>query len=382
MNRIISLSKIGIAAACLALIIGVTMTATAKPKTDKKPFGTTADGKAVDVYTLTNSNGSEARIITYGGTVVSLKVPDKSGKFGDVVLGYDSVVDYEKHTSFFGALIGRYGNRIAKGKFKIGANEYTLATNNGENHLHGGVKGYDRVVWAGRAFVNASGANLELTYLSKNGEEGYPGNLTIKVIYTVTEMNELRVVYAATTDKATVVNLTHHSYFNLAGAGNGTILDHELMINADAFLPTDAGSIPTGEIRSVSGRIFDFRKPTAIGARINMADQQLEFGKGYDHNWVLNKKGKVLTLAASVYENTSGRVMKVLTTEPGLQFYSGNFLDGAIKGKGGQDYPYRSGFCLEAQHYPDSPNQPKFPSTLLKPGQKYSQTTIYAFSVR
>ncbi|MEQ1642752.1 MAG: aldose epimerase family protein [Pyrinomonadaceae bacterium] len=382
MNRILSLSKIGIAAFCLVLIIGATMTATAKPKTDKKPFGSTADGKPVDVYTLTNSKGTEARIITYGGTVVSLKVPDKSGKLGDVVLGYDSVADYEKHTSFFGALIGRYGNRIAKGKFKIGAEEYTLATNNGENHLHGGVKGYDRVVWTGRAFVNASGANLELTYLSKDGEEGYPGNLSIKVIYTVTEKNELKVVYSATTDKATVVNLTHHSYFNLAGAGSGTILDHELTINADAFLPTDAGSIPTGEIRPVSGRIFDFRKPTAIGDRINMADQQLEWGKGYDHNWVLNKKGNALTIAASVYERSSGRMMNVLTTEPGMQFYSGNFLDGAIKGKGGQDYPYRSGFCLEAQHFPDSPNKPKFPSTLLKPGQKYLQTTIYQFSLR
>lgn len=370
------------AIAFTAIAIFMPVDVIAKPRVTKGDFGKTADGKAVDIYTLTNSKGAETRIITYGGTVVSLKVPDKSGKLGDIVLGYDSVADYEKHTAFFGALIGRYGNRIAKGKFKIGGREYTLATNNGENHLHGGVKGYDRVVWAARSFVSASGAGLELTYLSKDGEEGYPGNLKTKVVYTLTEKNELKIVYSATTDKATVINLTHHSYFNLAGAGNGTILDHELTIDADAFLTTDRGSIPTGEFRQVDGWIFDFRKPTPIGSRIQMADQQLEFGKGYDHNWVLNKKGKALTLGATVYEKTSGRVMKVLTTEPGMQFYSGNFLDGSIKGKGGQNYPFRSGFCLEAQHFPDSPNQPKFPSTVLKPGQNYSQTTVYAFSVK
>lgn len=368
--------------AFMAVAIFLPVNALAKPKVAKAAFGKTADGKPVDVYTLTNSSGAECRIITYGGTVVSLKVPDKSGKMGDVVLGYDSVADYEKHTSYFGSLIGRYGNRIAKGKFKIGNEEYTLAKNNGENHLHGGPKGYDKVVWTGRSFVTAAGANLELKYLSKDGEEGYPGDLSITVVYTLTEKNELKIVYSATTDKATVVNLTHHSYFNLAGAGKGTILDHQLMINADAFLPTDSGSIPTGELKKVAGGAFDFRKATAIGARIDANDQQIEFGKGYDHNWVLHKKGKALTLAATVFEKSTGREMKVLTTEPGLQFYSGNFLDGSIKGKSGQDYPYRSGFCLEAQHYPDSPNQPKFPSTVLKPGQRYSQTTIYQFSVK
>ena len=364
------------------IALGFTMNISAKPKVTKDNFGQTADGKAVEIYTLTNSRGSEARIMTYGGTVVSLKVPDKSGKLGDVVLGYDSVSDYEKHTSFFGALIGRYGNRIAKGKFSIGGKEYKLATNNGENHLHGGVKGYDRVVWTARSFTSAAGANLELKYLSKDGEEGYPGNLNITVVYTLTEANELKIVYSATTDKATVVNLTHHSYFNLAGAGSRTILDHDMMINAWKFTPTDSGSIPTGELKNVKGTQFDFTKPVAIGKRIGQDDEQLKFGKGYDHNWVLNKAGKGMTLAATVYERSSGRVMKVMTTEPGLQFYSGNFLDGSIKGKSGQDYPFRSGFCLEAQHYPDSPNEPKFPSTVLKPGQKYSQTTVYQFLVR
>ncbi|MEQ1603262.1 MAG: aldose epimerase family protein [Pyrinomonadaceae bacterium] len=358
------------------------MNISAKPKITKDNFGKTADGKAVEIYTLTNSRGSEARIMTYGGTVVSLKVPDKSGKLGDVVLGFDSVADYEKHTGFFGALIGRYGNRIAKGKFSIGGKEFTLATNNGENHLHGGVKGYDRVVWTARPFITGTQANLELKYLSKDGEEGYPGNLKIGVVYSLSEDNELTIAYSATTDKPTIVNLTHHSYFNLAGAGNGTILDHELMIKGSRFTPTDAGSIPNGELRSVKGTPFDFTKPILIGQRIEQNDEQLRFGKGYDHNWVLDKRNRSFMLAATVYEKTSGRVMKVLTTEPGLQFYSGNFLDGSIKGKSGQEYPLRSGFCLEAQHYPDSPNRPRFPSTVLRPGQLYTQVTVYQFSVR
>ncbi|CAN5386266.1 galactose mutarotase [soil metagenome] len=377
-----SVSRIWRLALVAALIVGSVMIGTAKPKVSKKVFGKTADGKAVEIFTLTNTKGSEAKIMTYGGAVVSLKVPDKRGRLGDVVLGFDSVADYEKHTSFFGALIGRYGNRIAKGKFSLGGKEFTLATNNGENHLHGGVKGYDKVVWKGQASTDASGANLTLTYLSRDGEEGYPGNLRITVVYSLTENNELKIVYSATTDKTTVVNLTHHSYFNLAGAGDPSILDHKLTLYASRFTPTDAGSIPNGELRSVKGTPFDFTRSTAIGERINKDDEQLKFGQGYDHNWVLTKKGNGLTLAAKVYEATSGRTMEVLTTEPGLQFYSGNFLDGSIKGKSGQDYPKRSGFCLEAQHYPDSPNEPKFPSTVLKPGQRYSQTTIYKFSVR
>lgn len=366
----------------IVLILGFAATGSAKPRVTKKPFGKTADGKAVDIFTLTNTRGAEARIMTYGAAVVSLKIPDKKGKLGDVVLGYDSVADYEKHTSYFGALIGRYGNRIAKGRFSLNGIEYSLAVNNGENHLHGGIKGFDKVVWGARSSADAIGANLELTYLSRDGEEGYPGNLSVKVIYTLTEKNELKVVYSATTDKATVINLTHHSYFNLAGAGSGDILNHQLTLYANRFTPTDSGSIPTGELRSVKGTPFDFTKPIAIGAHIDQTDEQLKFGSGYDHNFVLNKTGKVLTLAATVYESTSGRVMEVFTTEPGLQFYTGNFLDGTIKGKDGRDYPRRSAFCLEAQHFPDSPNKPKFPTTVLRPGQRYAQTTIYKFSVR
>lgn len=366
----------------VTVILAFAMSATAKPKITKAAFGKTADGKAVEIYTLTNSGGAEAKIITYGGTVVSLKVPDKNGNLGDVVLGYDSVADYEKHTSYLGALIGRYANRIAKGKFSLNGKEYNLAVNNGENHLHGGLKGYDKVVWTARSSTDANGARLALTYLSREGEEGYPGNLNVKVTYSLTEKNELKIVYSATTDNDTVINLTHHSYFNLAGAGNGTILDHQLTLNADRFTPTDRGSIPTGELRNVKGTPFDFTVATAIGARIDQQDEQLKFGSGYDQNWVLNKVGNGLSRAATVYEPTSGRVMEVHTTEPGVQFYAGNYLDGVIKGKSGQQYPRRSGFCLEAQHFPDSPNKPQFPTTVLKKGQRYLQTTIYKFSVR
>ncbi|HVQ56655.1 MAG TPA: aldose epimerase family protein, partial [Pyrinomonadaceae bacterium] len=357
-----------------------TMNTSAQPRITKAEFGRTKDGKAVEIYTLTNSRGSEARIITYGGAVVSLKMPDKQGKVGDVVLGFDSIGDYERHTAYFGALIGRYGNRIAKGKFTLDKHEYSLATNNGENHLHGGLKGFDKVVWTAKPSTDKKGANLELTYLSVDGEEGYPGNLNVKVVYTLTEDNQLKIVYSATTDKATVLNLTHHSYFNLAGAGD--ILDHRLMLNADRFTPTDSGSIPTGALAEVAGTPFDFRKETAIGSRMGQENEQLKFGRGYDHNWVLSRKGNGIELAARVFEPTSGRVMEVLTTEPGVQFYSGNFLDGSVPGKGGKSYPLRSGFCLETQHFPDSPNHPRFPSTVLRPRQKYSQTTIYAFSVR
>jgi aldose 1-epimerase len=354
----------------------------AKPSIKKGSFGKTTDGKAVEIYTLKNSKGVETQIITYGGTVVSLKVPDKSGKFGDVVLGYYTIADYEKNQSYIGALIGRYGNRIGKGKFTLDGKEYDLAKNNNGNHLHGGLKGFDKVIWKARPFADNSGANLELIYFSKDGEEGYPGNLSVKVVYSLTENNELKIVYSATTDKNTVVNLTQHSYFNLAGAGSGDILTHQLTLNADKFTPTDDVSIPSGELKSVKGTPFDFLTPTAIGARINDSDEQLKFGNGYDHNWVLNKTDNSLTLGATVYEPTSGRVLEVSTTEPGLQFYSGNFLDGAIKGKNGQNYPRRSGFCLESQHFPDSPNKPEFPTTELKKGQTYSQTTIYKFSVK
>ena len=357
----------------------------AKPSIRKAPFGATGDGKKVEIYTLTNSAGAEARIMTYGGTVVSLKVPDKKGKFADVVLGYDTLDGYLGNSgTYFGALIGRYANRIAAGKFNLDGKEYVLATNNNANHLHGGVKGFDKVVWtANKSSTDKNGANLELSYLSKDGEEGYPGNLSVKVIYTLSENNELKIVYAATTDKDTVVNLTHHSYFNLAGAGGGDVLNHQLQLSADSFTPVrDSGSIPTGELRSVKGTPFDFTVPTAIGARIEQDNDQLKFGNGYDHNYVLNKTGNSLTKAATVYEPTSGRVLEVSTTEPGLQLYSGNFLDGTITGKGEKVYRKHFGFCLEAQHFPDSPNEPKFPATGLKPGQKYSQTTVYKFSTR
>jgi aldose 1-epimerase len=346
----------------------------------RQAFGKTADGQTVDLYTLTNRNGVEAKIMTYGGTVVSLRVPDRNGKLGDVVLGYDSLEGYLKNNPYFGSIIGRYGNRIAGGKFSLNGRQYTLARNNGENHLHGGVKGFDKVVWQAKESNTKDGPSLTLSYVSKDGEEGYPGNLSVTVVYTLTDKNELKIDYAATTDKETVVNLTHHSYFNLAG--RGSILDHQLTIHADRFTPVDGGLIPTGELRSVKGTPMDFTRPAAIGARIDQQDEQLILGKGYDHNWVLGSGGGRLAHAATVYEPASGRVMEVHTTEPGLQFYSGNFLDGSITGKGGEVYAKRAGFCLETQHFPDSPNHPNFPSTVLRPGRKYSTTTIYKFTAK
>src|SRR6185369_1860167 len=334
-------------------------------------------------YTLRNSHGVETQITNYGGIVVSLKVPDRNGKFADVVLGLPTAQDYmNKNDPYLGAIIGRYGNRIAKGRFTLNGVEYKLAVNNGENHLHGGIKGFDKVVWTGRKIRTKDGPAVVLTYLSKDGEEGYPGNLNVRVVYTLTEKNELKIDYSATTDKDTVINLTQHSYFNLAGEGNGDILNHQLTLKANRFLPTDATSIPTGELRSVGGSPFDFVTPHAIGERINQNDQQLQFGNGYDHNWIVNGKPGRLRVAAEVYEPTSGRLMQVWTTEPGIQFYTGNFLDGTLTGKSGKPYARRSGFCLETQHYPDSPNQPTFPTTTLKKGAVYKSTTIYRFSVR
>jgi aldose 1-epimerase len=357
--------------------------ATAQADIKKESFGKTPEGQAVDIYTLTNSHGVEAKITTYGGILTSLRVPAGNGKLDDVVLGFDNLDAYLKGDPWFGALVGRYANRIAKGRFTLNGVEYKLATNNGENHLHGGVKGFDKVVWNGNPLKVPNGAALELTYLSKDGEEGYPGNLSVKVTYTLTDANELKLDYSATTDKDTVVNLTQHSYFNLAGQGNGDILNHRLYLNARRFTPIDAGSIPTGEIRSVSRTSpFDFTRLTPIGARINADDEQLKFGSGYDHNFVLNGKMGVLRLAARVYEPTTGRVMEVLTTEPGIQFYSGNFLDGTLTGKGGKVYQRRYALCLETQHFPDSPNKPNFPSTVLRKGARYHSTTIYRFSVR
>ncbi len=348
-----------------------------------QPFGTTADGAEVSLYTLKNRAGMEATITNYGGIVVSLRVPDRMGKFDDVVLGYESLTGYLKETPYFGALIGRYGNRIARGKFTLNGKGYSLATNNGKNHLHGGLKGFDKVVWTAEQTETPAGPSLVLTYLSKDGEEGYPGNLRVRAVYTVTEANELAVEFSATTDKPTVVNLTHHSYFNLAGAASPTtILNHTIMIDADRFTPIDSGLIPTGELREVTGTPMDFRTPTPIGARIDVADEQLRFGLGYDHNWVLNKRDQGMRLAARVEESTTGRILEVLTSEPGIQFYSGNFLDGTLVGKGGKAYVYRYGFCLEPQHFPDSPNKPDFPTVVLNPGQTYGHKILYRFLVR
>jgi aldose 1-epimerase len=367
---------------CLAAAAGVQgCTPCGKATVEKQSFGATADGVAVDSYTLTNTTGAKVKIITYGARLVSIEVPDRNGKRGDVTLGYDDIAGYEKDSSFLGAIVGRYGNRIAKGHFTLDGQTYTLATNNAPNHLHGGLKGFDKVVWTGKGSVVAGVARLVLSYLSKDQEEGYPGNLSVRVIYTWTNRNQLRMDYLATTDKATVLNLTNHAYFNLAGAGNGDILKHELRINALRFTPTDETSIPLGELRSVKNTPLDFNTATPIGARIEDKYEQLVSGNGYDHNFVLNKLPGKLSLAAEAYEPASGRVLRVLTTEPGVQFYSGNFLSGAT-GKGGLTYPRRSGFCLETQHFPDSPNKPKFPTTVLRPGVRYTQTTIYQFTVR
>ncbi len=332
------------------------------------------------VDTLTNKNGMMATITPYGGKLISLVVPGKNGDFDDVVLGYDSAEQYPGGNPYFGALIGRYGNRIAKGKFSLNGTEYQLKTNNGANALHGGPQGFHNVTW--RLDKVDSLNKIELYYLSKDGEEGYPGNLTVKVTYSLTDENELMIDYEATTDKTTIVNLTHHSFFNLAGAGSGTILDHSLFINADKFTPVDQGLIPSGELKDVKGTYFDFTKATRIGERIDSDDDQLKNGKGYDHNWVLIRKNEGLSLAATVSEPTSGRVMEVWTTEPGLQFYSGNFLNGKDIGKGGKKYEFRSAFCLETQHFPDSPNQPNFPSTVLNPGEVYQHKTVYKFKVQ
>jgi aldose 1-epimerase len=367
----------------LILCVATALGARAVPHAhlEKQPFGTTADGAAVDLYTLTNTSGAKVKIITYGARVVAVEVRDRDGKLGDVSLGYDDLQGYEKDSSYLGAIVGRYGNRIAKGRFTLDGVTYTLAQNNNGNHLHGGSRGFDKVVWTGKGSVVAGAVQLRLTYLSKDQEEGYPGNLSVTVIYTLTNRNELKIGYSAQSDKATVLNLTNHAYFNLAGAGKGDILKHELRINADRFTPTNETSIPTGELRRLQGTPLDFTKATPIGARIEDKYEQIVSGAGYDHNFVLNNATGKLGLAAEVYEPTTGRVLRVYTTEPGVQFYSGNFLSGA-SGKQGLTYPRRSGFCLETQHFPDSPNKPQFPTTVLRPGGRYIQTTIYQFSVR
>jgi aldose 1-epimerase len=346
---------------------------TTKMSIIKSDFGKTKEGQPVDLYTLTNASGMTVKITNYGGIVTSLQVPDKNGKFDDVVLGFDTLDQYLEGHPYFGALVGRYGNRIAKGKFTLNGTEYQLAANNGENHLHGGIKGFDKVVWNAEMVKKENEMGVKLSYLSKDGEEGYPGNLTAVVTYVLTNDNELIINYKAETDKPTPVNLTHHSYFNLKGAGNGDILGHLLTIDADRFTPVDEGLIPTGELKSVKDTPMDFTVPKAIGERIDQVKG------GYDHNYVLNGWDGSLRLAAKVVEPLSGREMEVWTTEPGLQFYTGNFLDGTITGENGKVYNKHYGFCLETQHFPDSPNKAGFPSTILEPGEKYTHTTIYRF---
>jgi aldose 1-epimerase len=347
----------------------------------KEDFGT-VDGQQVFVFTLQNPSGMEVKITNYGGTITSIRVPDRNGKFDDVALGFNDLDGYtsKANNAYFGATIGRYANRIAHGTFKLNGREYHIPANDGPNSLHGGLKGFDKRVWDAKEASDADGPALQLRYLSRDGEEGFPGNLEVVVRFSLGNKNDLRIDYSATTDKDTVLNLTNHSYFNLAGAGNETVLNHKLTLSADRFTPIDSTLIPTGAIQSAAGTPLDFRHAEAIGARINEDNEQLKFGKGYDHNFVLNGAGDGSpVLAAKVEEPNSGRVMEVLTTQPGIQFYSGNFLDGKIHGIGGA-YRYRSALALETQHFPDSPNHPNFPSTVLHPGQAFRSTTIYRFS--
>ncbi len=346
--------------------------------TSERAFGKTKAGEDVALYMLQNTQGMQVAVSAWGATLVSIKVPDRNGKLDDVVHGFDTLEGYLSPNPFFGVTVGRYGNRIGKGRFTLDGRQYTLPLNNGENHLHGGPMGFDKKLWQARAIDSNLGHGVELKYTSPDGEEGYPGTLDVTVTYTLTDANELRIDYQATTDKPTVVNLTNHSYFNLAGEGD--VLGHRVMIKAAHFTPTDSGLIPTGEIRTVKGTPFDFTSPHTIGERINASDEQLKFGKGYDHNWVLDGEAGKLQLAARVSEPKTGRVMEVLTTEPALQFYSGNTLRGSLRGRDDRVYGPHSGFCMETQHYPDSPNHPSFPSTTLRPGQHYQTTTIYRFS--
>lgn len=369
-----------LALALLAVSCGPAETDTPSMRAlETSEFGS-VDGKAVTQFILTNSSGAEVRIIEYGGIVVSVKVPDRDGNLGDVVLGFDDLESYLDSNPYFGAITGRYANRIALGRFEIDGTAYELPVNNGPNSLHGGIKGFDKVIWSGTPLP--SGDGVVLTYTSADGEEGYPGTLETRVTYVWTDESELRIEYEAQTDKATVLNLTNHSYFNLADGGASSIADHEMTINADAYTPVDETLIPTGEIAPLEGTPLDFRVATAIGARIGEDHEQLGFGSGYDHNYVVNRESEGLAMAATVHDPSTGRTMDVLTEEPGVQFYSGNFLDGTLTGKEGVSYQHRSGFCLETQHYPDSPNRGEFPSTVLRPGEAYSTATVYRFSAR
>ena len=355
---------------------GETTSAESRSRIEKAPFGVAPDGTRVDLYTLRNAMGSSVAIATYGATVVSLRVPDRDGQLGDVVLGYDGLEGYLGSRFYFGAIVGRYANRIAGGRFELDGRTLTLARNNGDNHLHGGLRGFDKVVWSARPL---QGAALELRYLSRDGEEGYPGELDSVVTYRLSDDDALEIEYQASASRPTICNLTHHGYFNLDGGND--VLGHQLTLRASRFTPVRADLIPTGELRGVAGTPMDFRTATAIGARIGSSDDQIALAGGYDHNWVLDREGEGLVSAATLFGPVSGRVLEVLTTEPGLQFFSGNFPEGEIRGKGGNLYGFRSGLCLETQHFPDSPNRPGFPSTALAPGERYRSSTVYRFSV-
>jgi aldose 1-epimerase len=362
---------------CAALLCG--QTASSKAGVQSQPFGS-VDGRAITLFTLTNSHGMEVRAMNYGGIIISIRVPDRNGQVADVVLGHETLEGYRPNPPYFGAIVGRYANRIANGTFKLDGQTYSLPKNDGPNTLHGGSIGFDKVVWDAEPLKGRNGVAFD--YLSQNGQDGFPGNLRVKVTYTLTNANALEIDYEATTDKATPINLSNHSYFNLKGEGDGDILDHEIMINADRFTPVDKNLIPTGELRPVKGTPFDFTQPTKIGARIDDNYDQLLLGHGYDHNFVINRNGGGMVLAARVYEPTTGRTLEVSTTQPGVQFYTGNFLDGTITGKQGHVYKRRYGFCLETQHFPDSPNHPSFPNTILRPGETFHQKTVFKFSAK
>jgi aldose 1-epimerase len=371
----------------LPILLGFLMSLTgivhAAPATvTQAPFGNAPNGQAVSLYTLTNAHGMRVQITNYGGIITLIDVPDKQGRLGDVILGYDNLKSYIKNSPYFGAIVGRYANRIAKGRFTLDGKTYHLFINNAPNTLHGGKVGFDKLIWTAMPFHKNGAVGLSLRYLSPNGQEGYPGNLRVHVVYTLLANNALRLDYTATTDQDTVINLSNHAYYNLAGQGNGTVLDHVLTINADHYTPVDKTSIPTGKIAPVAGTPFDFRTPHTVGARIHQSNQQLRnVGNGYDHNWVLNQPGHKMIFAARVYCPRSGRVLTVQTTQPGLQVYSGNYLDGTIHGRDGKVYVRHGALVLETQHFPDSPNQPNFPTTELKPGQIFRQSTILTFSV-
>ena len=379
-----SMARIRETLICIAIIFLTPscMSDNSKVTIEKFPFGTTVEGIDVDKYIISNQQGMEISIINYGGIITSWTAKDKNGVYEDIVLGFNELSEYEKESPYFGAIIGRYGNRIAKGKFSIEGKEYTLAVNNGENHLHGGMKGFDKVVWDAETISTNSSVSLILTYLSKDMEEGYPGNLEVEVIYTLNNEDELSVTYKATTDKTTVINLTQHSYFNLSANFNNTILNHELILNSDSFLPVDNTLIPTGEFRDVTNTPFDFRTSKTIGQQIDEEDPQLKNGFGYDHCWVLNEQDKGIRFVASAFEPQSRRFLEVFSNEPGIQFYSGNFLDGTLPSKNNGSYEFRSGFCLETQHFPDSPNHKNFPSVILRPEEEYYSQTIFKLTVK